>query len=946
MESKKSFTGRTRKRKTSRRVLWADRIASTLITIGGIGTILAVLGVMMFLVWVVVPLFLPAEVEHLEAFDRQAVGAEGGVPIVHLGVDEYQVLSWVLLPSGKIEVFRLDTGEPREEIQLFPEGQMLTSSFLIRGDLAAFGLADGTVQLATVGFTSRFLEADELPADTLQAIEASPGVPISFENGVVERTPTGQYRVQHFAAEMGDSIQVANGPVRLLRHVMRSSGPLVIALAEQGPTEEVLAETDGDPSAVSDEMTLVPAAEEGSEASSLSAQGDVVALAAAPGDDLAPESLRLVAISGEESSNFLTGATTLEFDAPVDLPFDPPAERGAPGHIVITGSGSDVMLVWKDGLMMRIRRSDTEDAFLTEQGNLLADGRSLESLDFILGNTTLIWGDSDGVVQGGFTVPKEGFELEGLRAVERDPRGRDVFTTTKQLSSKGAAAISLASSARSRLLWTGFADGEIRLYNVTNATQLRSFSLPAGPDGQPEPVLALAMAPKEDGLVAVTTSQIFRADIDPRHPEASLAGLFRPVWYEGYGAPQHTWQSSSGTDDFEMKLGLWPLIFGTLKATLYSVLFGAPLALLAAIFTSEFLHTRAKGVLKPSIELMASLPSVVLGFLAALVFAPYVEKAITVSLAVFVGLPLAFLLGAYLWQLLPIRLAVRFDTWRFAFIALALPVGIAAAFGLGSIGEQWLFAGDFRSWLSAGAGGDERFASPIGGWMILLLPLSAFAVALFLARLVAPMLRNQTGWDRRQYALADLGKFVLAFAATLILAYLAAAFLASFGFDPRGGVLDTYVQRNALIVGFVMGFAIIPIIYTISEDALQAVPEHLRSASLGAGATQWQTATRIIIPTAMSGLFSALMVGLGRAVGETMIVLMAAGNTPVLEWNIFNGFRTLSANIAVELPEAVKDSTHYRTLFLAALALFIMTFVVNTVAEIIRLRFRKRAYQL
>ena len=96
----------------------------------------------------------------------------------------------------------------------------------------------------------------------------------------------------------------------------------------------------------------------------------------------------------------------------------------------------------------------------------------------------------------------------------------------------------------------------------------------------------------------------------------------------------------------------------------------------------------------------------------------------------------------------------------------------------------------------------------------------------------------------------------------------------------------------------------------------------------------------------MSGLFSAVMVGLGRAVGETMIVLMAGGNTPVSDWNIFNGFRTLSANIAVELPEAVVGSTHYRTLFLAALTLFVLTFVINTVAEVVRLRFRKRAYQL
>ena len=154
------------------------------------------------------------------------------------------------------------------------------------------------------------------------------------------------------------------------------------------------------------------------------------------------------------------------------------------------------------------------------------------------------------------------------------------------------------------------------------------------------------------------------------------------------------------------------------------------------------------------------------------------------------------------------------------------------------------------------------------------------------------------------------------------------------------------IQRNAMIVGFAMGFAIVPIIYTLAEDALSEVPGHLREGSLGAGATQWQTAVRIVIPFAMSGLFSALMIGLGRAVGETMIVLMAAGSTPILEWNAFNGFRTLAANIATELPEAVPGSTHYRTLFLAALVLFAMTFVVNTAAEIVRQRFRKRAYQL
>jgi phosphate transport system permease protein len=196
----------------------------------------------------------------------------------------------------------------------------------------------------------------------------------------------------------------------------------------------------------------------------------------------------------------------------------------------------------------------------------------------------------------------------------------------------------------------------------------------------------------------------------------------------------------------------------------------------------------------------------------------------------------------------------------------------------------------------------------------------------------------------------DLLKFLGGGLLTVLGAWLAGLALNSVGFDPRTwmvGMADPkYDSKNSLIVGFVMGFAIIPIIYTIAEDALSAVPEHLRSASLGCGATRWQTATHIIIPTAMSGLFSAVMVGLGRAVGETMIVLMATGNTAIIDWNIFNGFRTLSANIAVEMPEAVRDSTHYRALYLTGLVLFAMTFILNTVAEMVRLRFRKRAYQL
>jgi phosphate transport system permease protein len=172
----------------------------------------------------------------------------------------------------------------------------------------------------------------------------------------------------------------------------------------------------------------------------------------------------------------------------------------------------------------------------------------------------------------------------------------------------------------------------------------------------------------------------------------------------------------------------------------------------------------------------------------------------------------------------------------------------------------------------------------------------------------------------------------------------------AFGGNFQAWLLETtglpFDQRNAIVVGLAMGFAVIPIIFAISEDAFSNVPSNLVAGSLALGADRWQTVTRVVLPTASPGIFSAMMIGFGRAVGETMIVLMATGNTPIMDWNPFNGFRTLSANIAVEIPEAPVGSTLYRTLFLAALLLFILTFLVNTVAELVRQRLRTRYSQL
>jgi phosphate transport system permease protein len=149
-------------------------------------------------------------------------------------------------------------------------------------------------------------------------------------------------------------------------------------------------------------------------------------------------------------------------------------------------------------------------------------------------------------------------------------------------------------------------------------------------------------------------------------------------------------------------------------------------------------------------------------------------------------------------------------------------------------------------------------------------------------------------------------------------------------------------QRNAVVVGFALGFAVIPIIFTLAEDAFSNVPPSLVSASLALGATRWQAARTVVLPAASPGLFAAVMTGLGRAVGETMIVLMATGNTPILSLSPFDGMRTMSACIAVELPEAPYGGTLYRVLILTALLLFAMTFVLNTVAVMISARLRAR----
>jgi phosphate transport system permease protein len=155
-------------------------------------------------------------------------------------------------------------------------------------------------------------------------------------------------------------------------------------------------------------------------------------------------------------------------------------------------------------------------------------------------------------------------------------------------------------------------------------------------------------------------------------------------------------------------------------------------------------------------------------------------------------------------------------------------------------------------------------------------------------------------------------------------------------------VTGSEMRLNALTAGIALGLGVIPTIFTVAEDALRAVPKSYREASFGLGASTWQTAWNVSLPAASAGVAAAVLLGLARAVGETMIVLMASGNAAIISANPFDSARTLSASIAAELAEVVVGSPHYATLFFLGALLFTITFIINVVAGLFVERLRKR----
>lgn len=510
-------------------------------------------------------------------------------------------------------------------------------------------------------------------------------------------------------------------------------------------------------------------------------------------------------------------------------------------HLFLSPDLSRAFVLSQDiGYVFNIRKFD-KVSLLYQFAIGAPEGSHLTSANLHAGANSLLLGFSNGYITQWFeTIANVGRDFIQVREFYLD-------------SESTASAITHLSSEPYRRSFLAVNQlGQAALFHTTSKSQLWQGELTS-------PRLTnLSFSPRAREIIYRVDGQVVIAEVDNEHPEVTWSALWQQIWYEGYPEPSYTWQSSSASDDFEPKFSLVPITFGTIKAALYAMLFAVPIGLAAAIYTAYFMAPKARQIVKPTVEIMEALPTVILGFLAGLWLAPLIEQRLPGFVLGLVLLPIAILATAAIWLKLPERLKGKVpDGWEAMLLLPIIALVALLSYLLSPSLELWLFNG-----------------------------------------------------DTRQFITHDLG----------------------ISFD----------QRNSLVVGIAMGFAVIPTVFSIAEDAVFSVPKTLSNGSLALGATKWQTLIKVVLLTASPGIFSAVMMGLGRAVGETMIVLMATGNTPIMDWSVFQGMRTLSANIAVEMPESEVGSSHYRILFLAAFVLFIFTFVFNTIAEFVRQRLREK----
>lgn len=524
--------------------------------------------------------------------------------------------------------------------------------------------------------------------------------------------------------------------------------------------------------------------------------------------------------------------------------------RGEPKQILATGTGDGLVVAYGDGTVDFFRINDSAEVTLVQSFDPLESGSptaAFDRMEFVLGDQTIIFFDTSGYhvawnlafipeLSGRFFIPSKTFpDLPGALQSFSASRSNKTFLVT----SDNFARLSLMTTMATR--WQAEMPFEIR---------------------------QALIAPRYDALYFLDKKgNIHFSDMVDDHPITGMTAFFARIQYEGRPGKIWDWQSD-GDADFERKLSMVPLMIGTLKGTIYAMFIAVPIALLSAVYVSQFLRPSLKKVVKPTMEIMASLPSVILGFFAGMWLSPIISNAVPSVMLAVIGVFVGAVITGLIWTRLPNHIRLRVPAgWEFALVFVPAMFVAWLGWQFGQVVEQWMFVQY-----------DDDLQRNVGSFRMWVV--------------------NVLGWD--------------------------------------------FETRNALVVGFAMGFAVIPIIFTISEDSMSNVPNAFRSGSLALGASRWQTAIRIVLPTAAAGIFSALMIGFGRAIGETMIMVMATGNAVVQDFNPFTGMRTLSANIAVEISEAEQNGTLYRTLFLCAFILFTFTFTLNTFAELLRQWLRKR----
>ena len=741
--SGKAFDKRIQRRKLK------DSISKYGISIGGMSVIFAVLLIMFFLLYVVLPLFVPASIEKASQYSIPGNQQE---KTLYYGVDEYQTTAIRFTQSGELIGFNIDDGSINYQQALPLNGATITS-FKVVSELnrvMAFGLSSGGVLFAKYGYD------------------------VSYPNDVRTITPKVTYPYGE------EALELANGQGAISSLAVKSfESELRLAYQVADSKDVFIKSFNIIESMLSDSITL------------------------------------------EEDSS---GA----FEAVTDVKW-----------LMIDTSGRNLYTLSKEGVANYYDIRDVESPTLIQHVNMLAGDELPTTVRFLLGDYSLMIGTNKGNVYQWFPVrdASNDFALKPIRKFQVSDS--PIQSIGIELARKGFA--------------TTDKSGNFNLYHSTSERHLASHEVTSA-EAQ-----LVTISPRANGAIVESKDGLLtHFMIENEHPDVSISSLWGKVWYEGYEEPTYTWQSSSASSDFEPKLSLMPLTFGTIKAAMYSMLFAVPIAILAAIYTAFFMDKATRQWVKPSVEMIEALPTVILGFLAGLWLAPYMEANLPGFFAILLVLPIGIVLFGFAWSKMPENIRLMIPVGRRALLMIPVIVFLGwFSLQLSSPIENAMFDGNMRHWLTAEAGID---------------------------------------------------------------------------FD----------QRNAMVIGFAMGFALIPTIFSVTEDAIYNVPSYLVNGSLALGASGWQTLVGVVIPTASPGIFSAIMLGFGRGVGETMIVLMASGNTPLMEVNIFEGMRTLSANLAVEMAEAEVSSTHYRVLFLSGLVLFIFTFIFNTLAEVVRQRMRRK----